>query len=60
MIIRCDVCGRFYKDFEDCHDFGEENFCCDHCLWVASHDEGELQPKHTCTEIKPKEKVEFT
>lgn len=60
MIIRCDECGRLYEQIFDDHDMGEPNFCCEHCLWKASHTVGEPQPAHTCKEIKLKEKVSFT
>jgi len=57
QIVKCDVCGRSYKQFGDAHEIGEQNYCCEHCLWTVSNC-GEKQPKHTC--IEEKEKVIFT
>jgi hypothetical protein len=59
MIIRCDKCGRFFEQDFDSHEMGEQNICCEHCLWELSNN-GEPQPRHTCKQIELKEKVRFT
>ena len=50
-ILKCDVCGCYYLSAFDNHTIGEKNVCCDHCVWVLSHDDDVPQPQHTCRRI---------